>query len=275
MSKTKGGGSTRNGRDSAGQRLGVKVFAGGAVKAGSIIVRQRGTRFHPGTGVGRGQRRHAVRPGRGACPLRSPQRAASGGRPARRCVQQLTPLSPGARPVWARPVSNSTGRRPDLEAARSWSCSLTSARSMSRPGMAVRARSRSAGRRTWPGVARTAAMEAEAVTSGWRWTTTSRPFSPSRTTRTAAPPPAATVRARPNTAGTGRTWTCPSPWAPSSAIQAGYGARRPQRGRGALDGCRRGARREGQRPASCPTGAGPRVSPSRVKSAKRPGTTSN
>lgn len=54
MSKTKGGGSTRNGRDSAGQRLGVKVFAGSAVRAGSIIVRQRGTRFHPGSGVGRG-----------------------------------------------------------------------------------------------------------------------------------------------------------------------------------------------------------------------------
>jgi large subunit ribosomal protein L27 len=54
VSKTKGGGSTRNGRDSAGQRLGVKVFDGGAVKAGSIIVRQRGTRFHPGNGVGRG-----------------------------------------------------------------------------------------------------------------------------------------------------------------------------------------------------------------------------
>jgi large subunit ribosomal protein L27 len=55
MSKTKGGGSTRNGRDSAGQRLGVKVFSGGAVTAGSIIVRQRGTHFHPGTGVGRGR----------------------------------------------------------------------------------------------------------------------------------------------------------------------------------------------------------------------------
>lgn len=54
MSKTKGGGSTRNGRDSAAQRLGVKVFAGTAVSAGSIIVRQRGTRFHPGSGVGRG-----------------------------------------------------------------------------------------------------------------------------------------------------------------------------------------------------------------------------
>jgi large subunit ribosomal protein L27 len=54
MSKTKGGGSTRNGRDSASQRLGVKVFDGGAVQAGTIIVRQRGTHFHPGELVGRG-----------------------------------------------------------------------------------------------------------------------------------------------------------------------------------------------------------------------------
>lgn len=54
MSKTKGGGSTRNGRDSNAQRLGVKVFDGTAVRAGSIIVRQRGTRFHPGVNVGRG-----------------------------------------------------------------------------------------------------------------------------------------------------------------------------------------------------------------------------
>ncbi len=54
MSKTKGGGSTRNGRDSTAQRLGVKVFDGTAVTAGSIIVRQRGTRFHPGANVGRG-----------------------------------------------------------------------------------------------------------------------------------------------------------------------------------------------------------------------------
>ena len=54
MSKTKGGGSTRNGRDSNAQRLGVKVFDGTAVTAGSIIVRQRGTQFHPGRNVGRG-----------------------------------------------------------------------------------------------------------------------------------------------------------------------------------------------------------------------------
>jgi large subunit ribosomal protein L27 len=54
MSKTKGGGSTRNGRDSQSQRLGVKVFDGTAVRAGAIIVRQRGTKFHPGENVGRG-----------------------------------------------------------------------------------------------------------------------------------------------------------------------------------------------------------------------------
>jgi large subunit ribosomal protein L27 len=54
MSKTKGGGSTRNGRDSQAQRLGVKVYDGTAVTAGSIIVRQRGTKFHPGINVGRG-----------------------------------------------------------------------------------------------------------------------------------------------------------------------------------------------------------------------------
>lgn len=54
MSKTKGGGSTRNGRDSNAQRLGVKVFDGTQVRAGTIIVRQRGTRLHPGVNVGRG-----------------------------------------------------------------------------------------------------------------------------------------------------------------------------------------------------------------------------
>ena len=54
MSKTKGGGSTRNGRDSNAQRLGVKVFDGTAVTAGAIIVRQRGTKIHPGRNVGMG-----------------------------------------------------------------------------------------------------------------------------------------------------------------------------------------------------------------------------
>jgi large subunit ribosomal protein L27 len=51
MAQKKGGGSTRNGRDSQPKMLGVKVFGGQAVPAGSIIVRQRGTRFHPGANV--------------------------------------------------------------------------------------------------------------------------------------------------------------------------------------------------------------------------------
>ena len=54
MSKTKGGGSTKNGRDSRAKRLGAKVFDGETVTAGSIIVRQRGTRIHPGQNVDRG-----------------------------------------------------------------------------------------------------------------------------------------------------------------------------------------------------------------------------
>jgi large subunit ribosomal protein L27 len=55
MAHKKAGGSSRNGRDSAAQRLGVKKFGGEAVIAGNIIVRQRGTKFHPGTGVGMGK----------------------------------------------------------------------------------------------------------------------------------------------------------------------------------------------------------------------------
>ena len=54
MAHKKGLGSSRNGRDSESKRLGVKVFAGQAVSGGEIIVRQRGTHFHPGLGVGRG-----------------------------------------------------------------------------------------------------------------------------------------------------------------------------------------------------------------------------
>ncbi len=54
MSKTKGAGSTKNGRDSRAQRLGPKVFDGQTVNAGAILVRQRGTRIHPGKNVGRG-----------------------------------------------------------------------------------------------------------------------------------------------------------------------------------------------------------------------------
>jgi large subunit ribosomal protein L27 len=54
MAHKKAGGSSRNGRDTAGRRLGVKKFGGEAVVPGNIIIRQRGTKWHPGTGVGMG-----------------------------------------------------------------------------------------------------------------------------------------------------------------------------------------------------------------------------
>jgi large subunit ribosomal protein L27 len=54
MSKKKGASSSRNGRDSAAQRLGVKRYSGQTVSAGTILVRQRGTRWHPGFNVGKG-----------------------------------------------------------------------------------------------------------------------------------------------------------------------------------------------------------------------------
>lgn len=55
MAHKKGGGSSRNGRDSRSQRLGIKKFGGEAVQSGSIIVRQHGTTFHPGSNVGMGK----------------------------------------------------------------------------------------------------------------------------------------------------------------------------------------------------------------------------
>jgi large subunit ribosomal protein L27 len=55
MAHKKAGGSSRNGRDTAGRRLGVKKFGGEAVLAGNIIVRQRGTKYHPGENVGMGK----------------------------------------------------------------------------------------------------------------------------------------------------------------------------------------------------------------------------
>ena len=55
MSTKKGGGSTKNGRDSVGKRLGVKLFGGQKVSCGGIIVRQRGTKFYPGKNVGLGR----------------------------------------------------------------------------------------------------------------------------------------------------------------------------------------------------------------------------
>lgn len=66
MAHKKAGGSTSNGRDSQAKRLGVKIFGGQTAKAGSIIIRQRGTKFHPGTNVGMGKDHtlFALKPGK-------------------------------------------------------------------------------------------------------------------------------------------------------------------------------------------------------------------
>lgn len=85
MSKKKGAASSRNGRDSNAQRLGVKVFDGTAVGAGSIIVRQRGTKFHPGLNVGRG--------GDDTLFATAPGRVKFGFRKGRKLVDVLPPLS--------------------------------------------------------------------------------------------------------------------------------------------------------------------------------------
>lgn len=55
MAHKKGGGTTRNGRDSHSKRLGVKIYGGESISAGSIIIRQRGTKYHPGENVGMGK----------------------------------------------------------------------------------------------------------------------------------------------------------------------------------------------------------------------------
>ena len=79
MSKTKGGGSTKNGRDSQAKRLGPKVFDGQQIHAGSIIVRQRGTPIHPGDNVGRGgdDTLFALKPGTVKYHIRSGRRRVS------------------------------------------------------------------------------------------------------------------------------------------------------------------------------------------------------
>ena len=74
MAQKQGGGSTRNGRDSEAKRLGVKVFGGEQIAAGSIIVRQRGTQFHAGENVGMGKDHtlFALTPGRVRFAVRGP-----------------------------------------------------------------------------------------------------------------------------------------------------------------------------------------------------------
>ena len=80
MAHKKGLGSSRNGRDSNAKRLGVKVFAGEVVTGGEIIVRQRGTRFKPGTGVGIGRDDTIFAKSAGIVQFREGRRGSRGGR---------------------------------------------------------------------------------------------------------------------------------------------------------------------------------------------------
>jgi large subunit ribosomal protein L27 len=93
MAHTKAGGSTRNGRDSASQRLGVKRFGGEVVTAGSIIVRQRGTRMEGGVGIGLGvdHTLFALTPGRVVFSVR--QITKFTGRRVRRTIVSIAPVA--------------------------------------------------------------------------------------------------------------------------------------------------------------------------------------
>jgi len=97
MAHKKAGGSSRNGRDSAGRRLGVKKYGGEAVIPGNIIVRQRGTKFHPGTNVGIGKDHTLFALSDGKVPL-----------PAKRVAAPLLMLSRIARPPNNRVFRSST-----------------------------------------------------------------------------------------------------------------------------------------------------------------------
>ena len=89
MAHKKAGGSSRNGRDSAGRRLGVKKFGGEIVIPGNIIVRQRGTKFHPGAHVGMGRDHTLFATAQGAVKFHS-------GLAGRTYVSVVTPASPPA-----------------------------------------------------------------------------------------------------------------------------------------------------------------------------------
>src|SRR5690606_11485959 len=105
MSKTKAGGSSKNGRDSAAKRLGPKVFDGQFVNAGAILVRQRGTRIHPGLNVGRGgdDTLYALASGTVRYAKRNQRRLVdvlvdrAGGRPRARRVRRPGPGAPPGR----------------------------------------------------------------------------------------------------------------------------------------------------------------------------------
>ena len=143
MAHKKGLGSSRNGRDSNPKRLGVKIFAGQKVKAGMIIVRQRGTRFRPGAGRRHRPRRHDLRHARGHG--RVPHAA--------------------ARSASSRSPRRDRGRARRELARRAAVCSTTAPASRCRRAAAATAASASAARSTCPRAGPTAATAAAAATS--------------------------------------------------------------------------------------------------------------
>ncbi len=148
MSKKKGAASSRNGRDSNAQRLGVKVYSGTEVHAGTIIVRQRGTRFHPGENVGKGSDDTLFATANGVVKF------------GHRKGRKLVDIVPAGRIAPSRRRRTGAVRR--LIACRR---SSTSSRSTSAAVTAARARCRSGARRTCPRAVPTAATAAPAATS--------------------------------------------------------------------------------------------------------------
>ena len=164
MAHKKGASSSRNGRDSNAQRLGVKRFGGQVVNAGEILVRQRGTNFHPGAGVGRGRddTLFALVAGSVQFGTRAAARPSTSSRlGSSRPGTSRTVRAGRARDHARRPLP----RRLDARGAATWPASSTASCCTSPPVTAATASRRSTGRSSSRSAARTAATAAAAATS--------------------------------------------------------------------------------------------------------------
>ena len=215
MSKKKGAASSRNGRDSNAQRSGVKVGSGTVVTAGSIIVRQRGTRFHPGENVGKGSDDTLFATADGTVQF--------GHRPGRKLVDVLPArVVRGPRSAGAAALS---GGHP-----LSLCPSSTKSRSTCAVATAARESCRSAARRTCRRVGPTAVTAAPVVTLSSKPIAMSRRCSASVTTRTGAPRRAPTGRA-PEARGQGRRPRREGARGHGREVARGRGDRRPRASR--------------------------------------------
>ena len=209
MAHKKGASSSRNGRDSNAQRLGVKRFGGQVVNAGEILVRQRGTKFHPGAGVGRGGDDTLFALVEGAVEF------GTRGRPQDRQRRCRSPPEAGHQQISA------TAGRPARVARRSrvrrsrWPSSSTAWCCTPPRGRAATGAPRCTGRSSSRSAARTAATAATAASSCSSSTRTCTPCSTSTTARTPRPATASRARATSRRAPTARTWNSGCPTAPS------------------------------------------------------------